>query len=154
MKKPIIRRSALAVVTCPKMDNHGIVSVSFRYRDDEPLVFTVSLRMSSDVNPAVTRVGAELDRAAVYGLLTDGIYGEVLVLGETSVKVRESARHQTCFKLPPREGDEGAQAMFIIATDFVKKFIEDTYRVVPRETEDAFISECVDKFLASIGDAK
>lgn len=153
MKKPSLRATALAVSTCPEMDNHGFVQVSFWYRDAEPLVFTVSLVVTSRTNPEPERLTVELDRAAVYGLLTDGVFGEILVLGETSVKVRESARHLTCIRLPlpERDRDTGVfNPMFMVSTESLKNFIEETYRIVPLESENACVRDGIERFLAEV----
>jgi hypothetical protein len=150
VSKTTIRRSALAVVTCPQMDSHGITKVTLRYRESEPLVFSVSLWVISDALPEPEHQTVELPRDAILGLLDDGVYGEILVIGQTSVKVRESARHQVCFKLPARPEDDGVCAMFIMATALVREFLADTYRAVPAESEVARVEKCVDAFIAEV----
>jgi hypothetical protein len=132
------------------MEDHGDCHIWFEYSDATPLVFTFAVTIVSDGQPTPERYAVELDRAAVHGLVFDGLFGEVLYLGKTSVKVRESARHQTCFRLPARECDGDLTPMFIVSTEFVGRFLALTYEVVPRDVEAVRLAVSCDAFISEI----
>lgn len=150
-----IKRDALCVSTCKHMHDHGESRVRFVYSQTKPLVFTVKTRLTTrDAYGELTRVkpvAFEIYRESVFYWLTNAPAGSVLNLGETTIRVRLSAPQAVVFKLPYVLLDEETEAlpMFVMAREWLQRFLADTYAALPAEAECDYlpIDSCIRQIL-------
>lgn len=147
----IIKRSTIAIITCPKTHDHGQTTFKASYLHKNPLTFNVSCKIVDEVGAVLSRVSYEFYREAVHFWLLNAPGGSVLELGAASLKVRLSAPHAVTIKFPEvilRDGRK-FNPMVMVSREWLQRFLADTYVALPAEVEcDRLdIDGCIAKIL-------
>lgn len=149
-KNNALKRKAIGIATCMKAHDHGQALVTFIYNTDSPLAFGLSFKYGEASNPEkLTSLTMWFSREYVYEWLKSPAPGAQLDLGETTVRWSKSYQDVITFRFPVVQlsNDEWIHPMVKLSASFVRKFIKDSYAVIPPESEvdalqlDACIAE-------------
>jgi hypothetical protein len=131
----VIGANGSAMVTCPQMHEHGVVPLDVAYDVDEPLTIALVVTDASSKTYAW-----QLSRDLLLEAVVDGDRNDCAVvgLGDVTLKVRTSDPRAITLKLRVADPSRPQLRQFvylIVDRDRLRRFVLDTYEVVPAHRE-------------------
>jgi len=131
----VIGANGSAIVTCPQLHEHGMVPLDVAYDAEEPL--TIALVVTDAANKTYAW---QLSRNLLLEAVVDGDKNDCAVvgLGDVTLKVRTSDPCAITLRLrvaDPSRPQLRSFVYLIVDRDQLRRFVLDTYEVVPAHLE-------------------